>query len=287
MKSTVPSLNQLGSVFHDSNPFAVSRGNPDLRQTHLVELSAYGNNSYPNGSLDYRVSFSYRINEIVSTRTYYADETLIDGYTLPAGTTFSTYANAGGGMHSYSYAHYSTSIRAIRYSLDVSPSYTFSRTPSFVNERFEYYTRHLPSLTIVAKSNFSSRYKLDFSTVGSMNLTDSPYYGVTQYSNLSASVSSDNRITEWLFVRARYRHATRFPMSSKATRVDTDMLNVSAGVYLLDSKLCIALIFRDILNNMPTLTTMAYSNYVETVRTTNLNRYMLLSIRYNFNSSER
>ena len=190
-------------------------------------------------------------------------------------------------MHSYSYAHYSTSIRAIRYSLDVSPSYTFSRTPSFVNERFEYYTRHLPSLTIVAKSNFSSRYKLDFSTVGSMNLTDSPYYGVTQYSNLSASVSSDNRITEWLFVRARYRHATRFPMSSKATRVDTDMLNVSAGVYLLDSKLCIALIFRDILNNMPTLTTMAYSNYVETVRTTNLNRYMLLSIRYNFNSSER
>ena len=118
-------------------------------------------------------------------------------------------------------------------------------------------------------------------------MTDSPYYGPSRYSTLSTSVNSDNRITEWLFVRATYRHSTRFPMGGKAPRVDTDMLNASAGVYLLDSRLCIALIFRDILNNMPSLTTTTYSNYLETVRTTNLNRYMLLSIRYNFNSSEK
>ena len=190
-------------------------------------------------------------------------------------------------MHSYSYARYSASIRAIRYNVDITPSYRFSKSPSFVNDRFEYYTRHIPSLRVVARSNFSSRYKLDFSTVGSMNLTDSPYYGATRYSDLSASVSSDNRITEWLSVRARYRHATRFPMSGKVTRLDTDMLNVSTGVYLMDAKLCIALIFKDILNNIPTLATSAHSNYLETVRTTNLNRYMLLSIRYNFNSSEK
>ena len=76
-------------------------------------------------------------------------------------------------------------------------------------------------------------------------------------------------------------------MSGKVTRLDTDMLNVSTGVYLMDTKLCIALIFRDILNNLPSITTTAYSNFLETVRTTNLNRYMLLSIRYNFNSSEK
>ena len=76
-------------------------------------------------------------------------------------------------------------------------------------------------------------------------------------------------------------------MGGKATRVDTDLLNISAGVYLLDSKLCIALIFKDILNNIPTLTTTAYPNFLETVQATNLNRYMLLSIRYVFNSSER
>ena len=118
-------------------------------------------------------------------------------------------------------------------------------------------------------------------------MTDSPYYGASRYSNLSASVSSDNRITEWLFVRARYWHSTRFPMSERVTRVDRDMLNVSTGVYLMDHKLCIALVFRDILNNFPSISTSAYANYLETVRTTNLNRYMLLSIRYNFNSSEK
>ena len=286
-RSTAPSLNQLGSVFHDSNPHAVSRGNPDLKQTHSLELQADGNNLFPNGTLNYRASFSYRINEVVSTRTYYAEETILDGYTLPAGATFSSYANAGGGMYSNSFVHYSTSIRALRYKLDISPTYTFSRTPSFINGRFEHYTSHRPSFVVTAKSNFSSRYKLDFNVVGSMNLTDSPYYGASRYSNLSGSVSSDNRITDWLFVRARYRHATRFPMGGKATRVDTDLLNISAGVYLLDSKLCIALIFKDILNNIPTLTTTAYPNFLETVQATNLNRYMLLSIRYVFNSSER
>ncbi len=286
-KSAAPSLNQIGSVFHDSSPLAVSRGNPDLKQTHSLELSAWGNNVFSNGSLDYRASFSYRINEVVSTRTYYAEETILDGYTLPAGATFSTYANASGGMRWNSYAQYSTSIRAIRYNVTITPSYTFSITPSFINERFEYYSSHLPTLRVYANSNFSSRFKLDFHVYGELNLTDSPYYGASRYSNLSASVSSDNRITEWLFVRARYRHATRFPMGGKVTRLDTDVLNASAGVYLLDSKLCIAMIFKDILNNMPSLTTTAYSNYLETVRTTNLNRYMLLSIRYVFNSSER
>ena len=285
--SSAPSLNQLGSVFHDRSPLAVSRGNPDLKQTHSLEINAWGNNVFSNSSLDYAVYFSYRINEVISTRTYYAEETILDGYTLPAGATFSTYANASGGVHSQSRAQYSTSIKALRYKLDIMPSYTFSRTPSFINGRFEHYTSHRPSFVVTAKSNFSSRYKLDFNVVGSMNLTDSPYYGASRYSNLSGSVSSDNRITEWLFVRARYRHATRFPMGGKATRVDTDLLNFSAGVYLLDSKLCIALIFKDILNNIPSLTTTAYSNYLETVQATNLNRYMLLSIRYVFNSSER
>ena len=286
-KSSAPSLNQLGSVFHDSNPYAVSRGNPDLKQTHSLELRAYGNNVLSNGTLDYSSTFSYKINEVVSTRTYYAQETILDGYTLPAGATFNTYANASGGMHSYSYVRYSASIKALRYNVDIMPWYAFSKTPSFVNERFEYYTLHRPSLTATAKSNFSSRYKLDFGFVGNMNLTDSPNYGASRYSNLSASVSSDNRITEWFFVRARYRHFIRFPMDGKVTRLDTDMLNATAGVYLLDSKLCIAVIFKDILNNMPSLTTTAYSNYLETVRMTHMNRYMLLSIRYVFNSSER
>ncbi len=286
-QSTVPSLSQLGSVFHDSNPLAVSRGNPDLKQTHSLQFGVDGTNIIFGRTLEYHSYFSYRINEVVSTRTYYADETLFDGYTLPAGATFSTYANATGGVRWYSHARYSASFKAIRYLLDVSPSYTFSRNPSSVNERFEYYTSHVPSLSVAAKSNFSSRYKLDFSANGSMNLTDSPNYGPSRYSTLSTSVNSDNRITEWLFVRATYRHSTRFPMGGKAPRVDTDMLNASTGVYLLDSRLCIALIFRDILNNMPSLTTTAYSNYLETVRTTNLNRYMLLSIRYNFNSSEK
>ena len=286
-QSTVPSLSQLGSVFHDSNPHAVSRGNPDLKQTHSLQLWVNGSNIIFGRTLEYHTTFSYKINEVVSTRTYYAEETLLDGYTLPAGATFSTFANATGGMRWYSYARYSASITALRYLLEISPSYDFSRTPSFVNDRFEYLTSHRPSLSVAAKSNFSSRYKLNFSANGSINLTDSPYYGPSRYSTLSTSVNSDNRITEWLFVRATYRHSTRFPMGGKAPRVDTDMLNASAGVYLLDSRLCIALIFRDILNNMPSLTTTTYSNYLETVRTTNLNRYMLLSIRYNFNSSEK
>ena len=171
--------------------------------------------------------------------------------------------------------------------MELSAVYFFSKSPSFVNERFEYYNKHNPSLSVSASSNFSSRCKLDFGVSGSMSLTDSPYYGASRYSNLSASVSSDNRITEWLFVRARYWHSTRFPMSERVTRVDRDMLNVSTGVYLMDHKLCIALVFRDILNNFPSISTSAYANYLETVRTTNLNRYMLLSIRYNFNSSEK
>ena len=111
--------------------------------------------------------------------------------------------------------------------MDFRAGYTFSRAPSFVNERFEYYLSHNPFLSVDAKSNFSSRYKLDFKVHGSMSLTDSPNYGSSRYSNLSASVNSDNRLTKWLFVRAGYRHSARIPMSEKLTRTDIDMLNAS------------------------------------------------------------
>ena len=286
-QSSAPTLNQLGSVFHDSTPYAVSRGNPDLKQTHTLSLSASGNNLVTGGTLDYSSRFSYRINEVVSTRTYYAEDTTLDGYLLPAGSTFSTFANSTGGMSWNNSIRYSVYVRPLLYRMELSAVYFFSKSPSFVNERFEYYNKHNPSLSVSASSNFSSRCKLDFGVSGSMSLTDSPYYGASRYSNLSASVSSDNRITEWLFVRARYWHSTRFPMSERVSRVDRDMLNVSTGVYLMDHRLCIALVFRDILNNFPSISTSAYANYLETVRTTNLNRYMLLSIRYNFNSSEK
>lgn len=286
--SSAPTLNQLGSVFHDSNPYAVSRGNPGLKQAHSLELSAVGNNMFSRGSLEYYSYLTYRINEVISSRTYYADETTVDGYTLPAGSTFSSFANASGGLSWHSRVKYSVSIRRpLRYKMDIAAEYSFSKSPSIVNERFEYYTSHRPYFYLDAKSNFSSRYKLDFSLNGNMDLTDSPYYGATRYSNLSASVSSDNRITEWLFVRARYRYSTRIPMSDRVARIDRNLLNASAGVYLMDHRLCIALVFRDILNNFPSISTSAYANYLETVRTTNLNRYMLLSIRYNFNSSEK
>lgn len=285
--SSAPTLNQLGSVFHDSNPYAVSRGNPDLKQAHSLELSAHGNNVFTRGSLLYSSSFTYRINEVVSTRSYYADETPVDGYTLPAGSTFSTFTNSTGGMNWSNRVQYSVSIRPLRYKVDLSAQYYFSKSPSFVNERFEYSTSHRPYLSIDATSNFSYRYKLDFSFSGNMDLTESPYYGSMRYSNLTASVSSENRITEWLFVRARYRHSTRLPMSGRGTRIDRDLLNAAAGVYLMDHRLCIALVFRDILNNFPSVTTTAYTNFLETVHTTNMNRYMLLSLRYVFNSSER
>lgn len=286
-QSNVPTLTQLGSVFHDSNPHDVSRGNPNLKQAHTLSLSANGTNLISGGSLVYSSYFSYRINEVVATRTYYAQETILDGYTLPAASTFNTFANSTGGMSWNSNISYSTTIKAIRYKMDFSAGYVLSKKPSFVNERFEHYISHRPTLRMEAKSNFSSRYKLDFFLYGGMNLTDSPHYGASRYSDLSASVYSDNRITNWLFVRAGYRHSTRIPMSERITRRDTDMLNASTGVFLMDSRLCVALIFRDILNNAPPVTTSAYSNYLETVRTTNMNRYILLSIRYVFNSSER
>ena len=76
-------------------------------------------------------------------------------------------------------------------------------------------------------------------------------------------------------------------MSDRVARIDRNLLNASAGVYLMDHRLCIALVFRDVLDNFPSVSTSAYTNYLETVRTTNMNRYVLLSLRYAFNSSER
>lgn len=287
IRTSVPTLDQLGSVFHDSNPLYVSRGNPGLKQAHALEVAVVGNNIVSGGTVEYSSSFSYMINEIVSTRTYYASETVIDGYTLPAGATFSTYDNYTGGMRWNNNIRYYALVQPLRYKIGLSASYFFSKLPSYVNGRFENYISHMPSLIIGARSNFSAYYKLDFILSGNMDMTESQYYGPMNYSRLSASVFSDNRITDWLFVKAGYKHLSRIPIGERGVRLDTDMLNVSAGVYLMDSKLCIALVFRDILNNTPSINTSAYSNYLETVTAGNMNRYALLSIRYLFNSSEK
>lgn len=141
LKSSIPSLEQSRNRISDTNPLALSGGNPELLPSYRLSLSVSYNNRFANG-LGHVYGFlagNCGFREIVSKTRYFDEETVLsewDGYTAMAGSRLYTYENATVPSYSIRGAFRLTGFFLKRkLSVMGSPTFSFSSAPMFYGDR--------------------------------------------------------------------------------------------------------------------------------------------------------
>ena len=130
--TTAPTISQLQNVVNNSNPLALSTGNPDLRQTYNNTLSFRMSEADPAKSKS-RFLFANvtRTSDPIANSTYTAlTDTVVDGVALARGTQLTSPLNLDESWNANAFAAYSRPIKWVKSIISFNGGGTFTRTPS-------------------------------------------------------------------------------------------------------------------------------------------------------------
>ena len=284
----LPSYEQIRRDFDTGNPMFITRGNPDLKKSTDCRLSFQSSFMVKKAhSLSFGLRASYMDNRIVRSTRYIAEDTEVDGFMIPKGSTFSTYENVDGAVAASPHFSWSVRIRPLKLFFDARMSYDFSRDPSYVEDRLNVAYRHVPGLSFNLKSDFSRKYRLELRSMTSYSDVRNTGYSDVNYLDQNVSLQSKNQITGWMFVNADYTYMMRHPFKGAGRPLHDHRLNAMAGFRIPNSGVEINLSCYDILNMTSSFKTTVVSNYTQTTFNPNLGRIYLVTILWRFNSTQK
>ncbi|MBP9998416.1 MAG: outer membrane beta-barrel protein [Bacteroidales bacterium] len=315
-----PSLEQVRPKINNSNLYSVSAGNPGINQSrsHSVELrysSPMGAEARekmknrdtamsglvrpgngPRGNragsgpesnismLELSARFQTVSNPIVRRQIYYADETYLPqyDYTMPAGSTFSTYENAPASYSASFNAKYSRPIEAIRCMMNSSLSFNWDSSPSYYNSVLTRTQDLRPSVGLGLRTNFSRDFRLNLGLNGSYIYSDNTEKNSTSYFteriNLGVEV---NNILKYLYLGGNYYKV--FTQGMEFGSFNDNIMNLNLGAkWGPKNEYDLALNVHDLFNTTTGFSTSMSSNYITNKWTHSFGRYVLLTFSYRF-----
>lgn len=284
----LPSYEQIRRDFDTGNPMFITRGNPDLKKSTDCRLSFLSSFMVKKAhSLSFGLWASYMDNRIVRSTRYIAEDTKVDGFMIPKGSTFSTYENVDGAVAVNPHFSWSVRIRPLKLLFDARLSYDFSRDPSYVENRLNVAYRHVPGLSLKFTSDFSRKYRLELRTATSYSEVRNTGYRNVSYLDQNVSLQSKNQITDWMFINADYSYVMRYPFEGAGRPLHDHRLNAMAGFRIAKSGVEINLSCYDILNMTSSFKTTVVSNYTQTTFNPNFGRIYLVTVLWRFNSTQK
>ena len=168
-----PSISQLQNVVDNSNPLALSAGNPDLRQTYTNNLSLRISEANPFQSKS-RFLFANvsRTVRPISNFTFTAPrDTTIAGIHLGPGTQLTRPVNLDHSWSANLFGVYSRPAKAIKSIINVNGGASFNQTPTLLNSGLDVSRTWALRYGTVVASNISPN--LDFTVIyqGNYNIT--------------------------------------------------------------------------------------------------------------------
>lgn len=309
-----PSLEQVRPKIDNSNLYSVSAGNPGISQSRTHHLTL--NYSSPMGAearekmrdrssvmprvtvrgskgnqaessismLELNASFMAVRNPIVRRQIYYAEQTYLPqyDYTMPAGSTFSTYENAPASYSASFSAKYSRPLEAIRCMMSSSLSFNWNSSPSYYNSVLTRTQDLRPALDFGLRTNFSRDFRLNLGLNGSYIYSDnteknsSSYF--TERINLGVEV---NNILKYLYLGGNYYKV--FTQGMQFGSFNDNIMNLNLGAkWGPKNEYDLALNVHDLFNTTTGFSTSMTSNYITNKWTHSFGRYVLLTFSYRF-----
>ncbi|MFM2193204.1 MAG: hypothetical protein RLZZ118_2161 [Bacteroidota bacterium] len=271
-----PSIFQLQNVQDNTDPLNISIGNPTLKQEYRQSFSVnYWNyKTLSDRSFNSSIWFTNTFNSISRTQQFEAS----------TGRTINTYTNLNGNFSLGAWNNFSTRIGGSNFTLSANFKPNYSRSPNIVNG----ITSFGNSLDISTGSGLRYVKKKTLDASIDMNVSRNSYSNKIMnqpntYYSLTPSADVDVYITKRCIFGTDADYVWRQKNAAFATDFSRLLWNASITYRFLTQKNLEAKIYaKDLLKQNTGNTRTASGNYITEKNNNSIQRYILLSLVYNF-----
>ena len=284
--NNAPAIEQLQDVVNNSNPLAVSTGNPNLAQD--LQHGIFTRYSWANpkkGSSFFAMIGGTLTQNYIGTSTFIAksDTQVLPGIFLNRGAQFTRPVNMNGQGSLRSFINYGLPLGFIKCNLNLNAGVTYSRTPGMINGKINYANSTSPSMGIVISSNISE--KLDFTLSSNTAYTTVNNTLQTSLNSVFTNQNSRFRVQAqpWkgLVIQTELNHQL-FKGLSGGLNNNFLLWNAGIGYKFMKKRAAeLRLTAFDLLKQNNSLSRNITETYYEDVQTNVLQRYYMLTFTYN------
>ncbi|MBX3165723.1 MAG: TonB-dependent receptor [Bacteroidetes bacterium] len=283
--TNIPSISQLQSVLDISNPVQVRTGNVDLKQTFAnnVNIRFGGFNAETQRNAMFFVNGN-QINNYISNTTYILNnDSLIQGYTMRAGSRLTKPVNLNGYYTLRAFGVYGFPLKSIKSNMNFNGGLNYAHSPSMMNEQLNYSNSYAYNGGIFIGSNISE--KLDFSLSYNGGYTIVKNTLQTQSNNNYFNHNASFKIN-WIFYKGfvfntDLNHTLYNGLTQNFNQQFFLWNAYVAYKFLKNNALEAKISVFDILNQNRSVGRIVNANYTEDYYTMVLRRYVMFTLTYN------
>ncbi|MFI3268298.1 MAG: TonB-dependent receptor [Rikenellaceae bacterium] len=288
-KTNLPSVTQLQDVVDNSNPLLVTKGNADLEQSYAstLSLSYYATNVTKSTSFNAFVFANSEANYITDETTKISEDTYVNGVLVSSGARVSSPVNTSGYWSIRSGAYYSFTTPAILCNFTVGGRYSYSRLPSIIDGVKSISNSNDGNVSVQMNSNISSNLDFTVSSNSSISIARNSLSSESDntYFKQSIGVKGNWIIANGFFVNVDYTYNFYRYSDNEDYDPNYSMLNIGIGKkFLKKQNLELRVSGFDMLNQSQALTHTIASEYVQDALSNVLQRYLMLTVTYKFNT---
>ena len=285
--TTAPSILQLQELVDNSNPLQLTMGNSNLNQQYNHNLHAKYTITNPSkNSMFFAMLKGSLINNYIGQNTVIAERNMItaNGVELTPGAQLAQYQNMDGYYSLSAFSTYGAPVKSLKSNLNINLSVGLTHTPGIINDVLNTVDAANIGLGAVLSSNISERVDFTIGTTSSINQSInslSPDFN-SEFFNQTTKVKFYYNFLKNLTFRTEVQHQFFNGFTDDFT-TNYFLWNASIGAKLFkDQRGEILLSVYDILNQNNSVNRMITESYIQDTQTEVLNRYAMLTFKYNF-----
>lgn len=288
-RPNLPTVTQLQDVVDNTNPLQITTGNPNLNQSYNSMFGMNYTFSNPEKSTSINAFFfgTNEMNSITNTTRRLSDDEYINGVLVQKGARVSSPVNANGLWSVRSGVFYSLPFPAIKCNFTVGGRYSYSRMPSYIDNVKSFSRENNGMISLKLNSNISK--DLDFTLTSRTSLSVAKNSISNQNDNTyireNIGIKANWIIYKGIFVNVDYSYNFYHYSVNAPEDPNFSMLNAGIGKKMLKNQnLEVRLSGFDLLNQSKALRHTVSAEYVEDSRTNVLQRYLMMTVAYKFNT---
>ena len=292
----IPAVEQLRRRVNDTNPLALTAGNPDLKLGQVWFFRVAKLRSNPNAKkwmTTWNLNIQVESSPVVQRTIFYREATVLDeydGYVVPAGASLLRYENAdfalNGTLSLNTSARLSLLKGKLRPTVRLQPRLDYRLQPQYFGEVLDRLSEWTPQMNVSvtaplwvgaqASLTGDAAYIRATSVEGSMNRK-------AVRGRLDVAFSTD--FLKYATFAGDYAWRPLWNLSEQGRNQNLQQLNLSVGINLLKKDLKIAFRGIDLLRNGSVYAITMGPSSVTHSWTPVYGRYFVLDISYRFNNS--
>lgn len=279
---TLPSASQLQSVVDNSNPLALSSGNPQLQHsaTHMLFARYQRANPLGGSFLFGMFRLMYTVDPIVTATLIAERDTLIGGFPLPRGGQYSMPVNLDASWSGRIFWVLGMPMPWLRSTLTGNLSLDYTQSPALVNGVQVRSQSVVPALGVSLSSNWSQTIDFMLSYTLSVNrVRTTAAVGNSEY--LQHQLNADVTLMPGAWVLLSQLRWSKYNGLGGELSEPITLWNLGVGYRFLENNAAeVRLIVSDVLGQNRGIARTVTGQYIEDSTTRLLGRYAMLVLSY-------